>query len=111
MRILQPLVIGTLLLTHWACKPKSVAPMPQEQFVEVFTEIHLAEGVMRAHGIYGDSAKAVAGLLYKRVFNQMKVDSATYFKAYEFYSADVVLFNQILEQVQIKLSEREPVSP
>lgn len=85
--------------------PESV--IGPEKMSEVLSDIHLADGAMKANYIIGDSAKRIAPYLYKEVMEKHGVDSAKFQESLNFYFEYPEKMEYVYRLVNEKLSKLE----
>lgn len=81
-------LFASIALFFSFCDSKEKVPegvLSPEKMSEVLSDIHLADGAMKAYYIIGDSAKRIAPHLYKEVFERHQVDSAKFHESLEYY--------------------------
>lgn len=103
-------VIGWLLFA-WSCQNSSDKRpgdvLPEDKMAEVLTEIHLAEAKAGKLGITSsDSTTLIYKRLESQIYKKHKIDTATYFRSYRYYSSNpdkmADVYKQVAEKLQIQ---------
>lgn len=81
--------------------------MQPQKLCDVLTDIHLADGSLKANYILGDSASKIAPHLYKQVYERHQIDSATLQKSLNYYTDHPEKLEYVYTLINEKLSKLE----
>jgi len=96
-----------LLLAMAGCKSTPEGVLNEEKMVAVFTDIHIAEGRLKVVGIFTDSAKKMAPVLYDQLYRNHQITAEQFQKSYDYYTSDPKKLEAILDKVIVELSKKE----
>lgn len=91
----------------FGCKNTPEGILDKEKMVAVYTDIHIAEGRLRTVGIFADSAKLMAPVLYDEVYRTHQISREEFIKSYNYYQANPKEFEAIVDRVLEELSKKE----
>lgn len=96
-----------LFLAIAGCKSTPEGVLNEEKMVAVFTDIHIAEGRLKVVGIFTDSAKKMAPVLYDQLYRTHQITAEEFQKSYDYYTSDPKKLEAILDKVIVELSKKE----
>jgi hypothetical protein len=91
-RLLYSIFISFFLIVSCA-KSKPSGVVSEEKITEILTEVALVDGYLNT--LPTDSSKRVIPVLYQRIFDEYKLDSATFVKNLDYYYGDPNLTEKI----------------
>ncbi|MGN0002649.1 MAG: DUF4296 domain-containing protein [Sphingobacterium composti] len=103
-RLLYSIFISFFLILSCA-KSKPSGVVSESKITEVLTEVSLLDGYLNS--LPSDSAKRVMPVLYDKIFQKYKLDSATFVKNLDFYFGNPNLTDKIYTVVNNNLSKLE----
>lgn len=99
-----------ILLLFSFCDSDQKVPskyLDQRKMAAILTDVHLAEGVMKANYILGDSAKEVAPHFYASIYKKHGVKEELVLESLDYYSGQPAKFKLVYDQVLENLSKIE----
>ncbi len=99
--------LGAILLISIGCSNPDEGYIEEDKFVEILTDIHLADAVVSYElGKDMDALRSVQGY-YTEVFEKHGVTKEEFEKSYDHYSEDLNRMKTIFEKVQKRLRKLE----
>jgi hypothetical protein len=101
------IAIAAIFLLLAGCKSTPKGILTEEKMVAVFADIHVAEGRLKTVGIFGDSAKKMAPVLYDQVYKTHLTTREEFIASYKYYQGQPEKFEKIMEKVITEVSKKE----
>ena len=97
----------SLLLVHCGSKKSVPSEMvPKEKMVDILLDVHVMESKIEAIRFGSRDSMQVAYLNAQRnILKKHQVDSATYYKSYDYYFKEMYHMKEIYEKVAAKAKE------
>ncbi len=101
------LLIAVCLFCLAACSEEEEAPMPEDRFVEVMTDMYLADAMVAYElGKDMDQQEVVHGY-YKSVYEKHGISEEEFENAFDFYSSDLERMKGLLKRVEQNILKHE----
>lgn len=101
------IAIAAAFLLFAGCKSTPKGVLSEEKMVAVFADIHVAEGRLKTVGIFGDSAKKMAPVLYDQVYKSHQTTREEFIASYQYYQSQPEKFEKLMDKVITEVSKKE----
>ncbi len=102
------LLIFTLFCLSDCKKSEDKDIVPEDKFIDVLVDIHIADAVMSDKGLYDGSLKDVKKSYYHYVLKKHNLSRQSFDKSLEYYSQHGEVYVKMYDKVIDKISEKLP---
>lgn len=101
------LLIAICVISMFSCSEEEDAPMPEDQFVEILTDMYLADAMVAYElGKDMDQQDIVHGY-YKSVYEKHDITEEVFEEAFDYYSSDLERMKGLLKRVEQNILRQE----